>query len=565
MSLLRAVLDSFAGMRVRTRLMLAVVFSTFLLAGAGLYGVTRLIEVREIAYALRGSHAEAYLAVGRLQARLTEVDRFLRGYVITADPQHRARVRRAMGEARVEWARLGTAGYGQVLSDPRWLEKLTDAIKSVEELVAEGLADEATAALDDVIPLLDAGNPALAGAAGAIDSASAASVEDAQRISVAATRTMLLAVLFSLGIALGLGLRMTGAVTAPLGRLRDAMARVAGGEFVTPPDLPYRRGDEIGDLARSFRFMSAQLAELDRLKTELISVIGHDLKTPLNLISGYTELVEEGWYGEMTPEQREMLVSIREQTRLLGRLVNQLTNLSRLESGTFRLQLRPVAPKELRDGLRRAFSVMARQREIDFKVELARSAPAVVEADEEVLYNEVFYNLLSNAFKFTSARGKVVVRFEGGPNELRITVRDTGEGIPPQELPFIFDKFYRVSGNARSEGAGLGLAIVRQVVEAHGGWIRAESEPGDGDAGRGFVYRQIGMLPAGSPSRGGMRNEPCPVVIQEMNRAEAAAAEGNGFAGDALKKLAFIEAGNNSLTDSQHGLEVIRLGFEVID
>src|SRR5690606_26222171 len=125
----------------------------------------------------------------------------------------------------------------------------------------------------------------------------------------------------------------TTALTSPLRRVRSAMAEVAAGSFESPESLPYVRRDEIGDLARSFRAMTEKLAELDRVKAEFVSVASHELKTPLNVIAGYADLLSQDVYGPVSERQRPVLDTIREQTHAVARQVDQLLSISRIEAG----------------------------------------------------------------------------------------------------------------------------------------------------------------------------------------------------------------------------------------
>jgi signal transduction histidine kinase len=249
---------------------------------------------------------------------------------------------------------------------------------------------------------------------------------------------------------------------------------------VVPENLPYDRHDELGDLSRSFRSMTQRLAELDRLKAEFIGIATHELKTPLNVISGYAELIEESIYGPVTEQQKQVLGSIREQTRVLARMVNQLLDISRLEAGGFRLEMEQVDTGDMFAAIQRTFEPLARQKKIQFVVTVDPDVPKWISGDGDRLRDQVIGNLLSNAFKFTREGGRIQVRTWAEDNALRVAVEDTGVGIPEDELPHIFDKWHQVAGEARNKGAGLGLNIAHEIIEAHGGTISVESTAGKG-------------------------------------------------------------------------------------
>lgn len=467
-------------MTLRAKLLLTMWAIACLVAAPAIYGISRLSALKDIAAELRGRHAEAFLAVGRLQASLAALDRYQRSYIVVATPELRERVRQSLADARMELDQLNRAGYRATTGEIETrLAALEDAARQIEALVEEYRIEEATIYFDDVKPVITSAEAALEPIARTIDQRSHSAVENAERISGTATGATLVALLITLSVAIALALWVTGALVAPLHKLRAATGAVAGGSLVAPPDLPYDRSDEIGDLSRSFGSMTQRLAELDKLKAEFVSIASHELKTPINVIGGYAELLEDGIYGEITPGQREVLGAIREQTRNLGALVHQLLDLSRLESGSFPITVEEVAVTPFFKETERAFRALAVQKRIQFTVEIDSSTPATVMIDPNLVRNEVLGNLLSNAFKFTPEGGKIGIKVSAG-DSLRVSVTDTGIGIPNQELPHIFDKYYQVGNHDRAKGAGLGLAIAREVIEAHGGRILAESEPGKG-------------------------------------------------------------------------------------
>jgi signal transduction histidine kinase len=187
--------------------------------------------------------------------------------------------------------------------------------------------------------------------------------------------------------------------------------------------------------------MVQQLAELDKLKAEFVSVASHELKTPINVIIGYLQLLEEGVYGGLTPKQQAIHKTLDVQANTLLRLVKQLLDISRFEAGGGRQELRQVRLDSLRKELESAFHVLAVQREIDFCVEEKDGLPDEVYWDLDRI-NEVLGNLLSNAFKFTPHGGSVMLTLTVG-GRVRMEVRDTGAGISAEQLPHIFESSIR--------------------------------------------------------------------------------------------------------------------------
>jgi two-component system, OmpR family, sensor histidine kinase ResE len=259
------------------------------------------------------------------------------------------------------------------------------------------------------------------------------------------------------------------------------MSQVADGDFTAKLAISASRQDEFGRLAASFQEMTRQLAELDKLKAEFVSVASHELKTPINVILGYAQLLGEELYGPLTPKQRQVAQVLENQTKQLSRLVKQLLDITRFEAGGGKLDVRPVELTRFFDQLEEAFQVLADQRGVRFHVSRHDGLPETVHWDADRI-NEVLGNLLSNAFKFTSEEGEVELTVLPTDHSVQMEVRDTGAGIAPNQVPRIFDKFYQADNQRASTkgGSGLGLSIAREIVEAHNGTISVESTPGVG-------------------------------------------------------------------------------------
>ena len=183
----------------------------------------------------------------------------------------------------------------------------------------------------------------------------------------------------------------------------------------------------------------------------------------------------------MTERQREIAATLVSQTQQLSRLIRQLLDVSRFDAGGGKLETRPIVLSEFLDDLERAFRVLALQREVNFEVKSDRDIPHEVLWDP-VRINEVLGNLLSNAFKFTNKGGRVSLTVGREGDHVRMSVSDTGAGIPRDQLPHIFEKFYQADTQAplALRGAGLGLAIAKSIVTAHNGGIEVESRVGVG-------------------------------------------------------------------------------------
>ncbi len=282
-------------------------------------------------------------------------------------------------------------------------------------------------------------------------------------------------------LALLIAIWLARSIGRPVAELDYGMRAVAEGQFDYPLKLGGNGRDEFGRLARSFRSMATQLTELDRLRAEFLSVASHELRTPINVIQGYVQLLEEETYGPLSPAQRDVLRTLDAQTESLGRLVGQLLDVGRYDAGGGKLELNAVDLGRFVQRLDDTFRILALQKGVEFVVERGVRLPARVLWDEDRM-NEVLGNLLSNAFKFTDRGGRVtlVIRSEG--DRVHMQVRDTGAGIPASQLQFIFEKFYQADNQNRSalKGVGLGLAIAKGIVTAHGGTIGVESTVGKG-------------------------------------------------------------------------------------
>jgi signal transduction histidine kinase len=471
-------------MTIRTRLLGAFAAVTVLFGLPLLYGIARLQDVRAIATTLQGSHAEAYAALGQLRAFAAEFDRHARSYVITPDPVFRSRLAAALARGGRSRDRLAGAGFSELAAKTGvWLDSLDATTVRLETLVERGRVDEATEWLGTGV------QPALAQLYRTVDenqvavtTASGEAAAQAREISARTIRAAIGSALLVLALAAGVVWWAVAAVSRPLRRLKTSTASVARGAFVAPADLPYARDDEIGDLSRSFRSMTERLAELDRLRADFLNVVSHDLKAPLNLINGYAELIEEDAPADLPRESRRLLVQIREHARTLTERVNRLLSIGRLEARAYPVHPEPLPVPPLFHSVRRAYEPQARRQNLTFLVNIEPSAPPFVLVDPECFHHEVIGNLLGNAFKYTPGGGRVTLRVwgEGAPRALHFCVEDTGPGIPPADLPHVFDKYYQAGRHASLEGSGLGLAIARELVEVQGGTIAIPRSTADG-------------------------------------------------------------------------------------
>jgi two-component system phosphate regulon sensor histidine kinase PhoR len=236
--------------------------------------------------------------------------------------------------------------------------------------------------------------------------------------------------------------------------------------LLTRPDADHRHADE---------------KELSEMKNQFVSMVSHELRTPLASIKAYVEMLIDGEAVD-AGTQREFYEVIQNEANRLGRLIDNILNISRIESGLARINRKP---HELGGILREAVGVIAphaTQKRITIEHRVEPEQYPIV-ADRDMLYQAVL-NLLSNAVKYTPEGGSIALQTSADPERGNVLIRiiDTGVGIPPKDLPFIFDKFYRAEANKRiAPGTGLGLSLVRHIVETvHGGRVSVESHVGCG-------------------------------------------------------------------------------------
>lgn len=416
------------------------------------------------------------------------------------DPMSLIRMRAAttaLGFAADSMATFGLTAQANIVRDAA--RELTAGAETVYALAGAGSAVEAESASDArVRPAITKLDLAVHEAERAVQARThetvrlaSASAQDARRLSALA-----------LGLALAAGAAiaffLARSISQPVAELERGMRTVADGEFDHVLSLNASRADEFGRLAVSFKTMTTQLGELDRMKSEFVSIATHELKTPINVIIGYVQLLEEGIYGPLDGRQTDACRTVARQARSLDRLVRRLLDVSRFEAGSVTLDVGQVNPALLAEDVRADFGVMAEQRGIVLDVQVAPGTPTLVAWDADRV-GEVIGNLISNALNFTEPGGRVTVLAERGASEgVRLRVSDTGVGISPDQLPHVFEKFYQARNQvaARAKGTGLGLAIVKEIVEAHGGTISAQSVIGQGTEFTIELPRQAPTTPA---------------------------------------------------------------------
>lgn len=470
-------------MTLRSRLAIGLAAIAIILVVPLFLAVRALERLQADAHALRDREFAASLLIGRLREGLNDVRQRENALAIVHDGASRDAMAAAVRHLAALTDSLERYDLDESARDVRGAVDSIEAYAPQEyeaALAGQGHAAD-TISARFLAPALQKADHAVLIAEGALRRRTQQRVEEATDEMSSAEHISLVAFLLAAIVAAAIAVWLALSISRPVTELELGMRAVADGDFDHRLRISATRTDEFGRLAESFDDMARQLAELDRLKAEFVSVASHELKTPVNVIMGYLELLQEGVYGPLTEKQHEILDTIANQSKGLARLTKQLLDVSRFEAGGSKLEPRRMQLGKLLDDLESAFNVLALQRQVHFAVVRRPGVPDEVVWDPDRI-NEVLGNLLSNAFKFTERGGEVELTVERVDGAVQMEVRDSGAGIPEAQLPHIFEKFYQADNQAAAAhaGTGLGLAIAKQIVDAHRGTIHCESTPGVG-------------------------------------------------------------------------------------
>jgi signal transduction histidine kinase len=306
---------------------------------------------------------------------------------------------------------------------------------------------------------------------------------------------LLTMLLFASLLAVGFSLYGATPLARRIDQLRRGAALLAGGDLGAKVQVEGR--DELTRLAEDFNRMAQELQEAaarereaERARRDLIAAVSHDLRTPLASTRALIEAVADG-VVEDPGMQARYLASARSELEKLGRLVDDLFELSRIDAGALRLNLEEASLRDLISDTLSGFRHQAQSKGVRLVGEVSDGVDPVLANPPRL--QRVLYNLVSNALRHTPADGTIVLRAEPHESLVRVEVSDTGEGITPEDLPRVFERSFRGERSRTRagtwDGAGLGLAIARGLIEAHGGEISVESRPGHGSRFR-FTLRR---------------------------------------------------------------------------
>ncbi|MBN2186242.1 MAG: HAMP domain-containing protein [Dehalococcoidia bacterium] len=280
--------------------------------------------------------------------------------------------------------------------------------------------------------------------------------------------------LVAVGIAVAITFFLSRRILAPVKALTSAAKRLGSGDFSQRVQVKDR--GELGELASTFNSMASNLERAEQLRRNMVADVAHELRTPLSNVRGYLEAVHDG----VIKPDADTIRSLDEEAMLLSRLVNDLQELGLAEAGELKLARQPESITELIKQTAAIAQAQVAAKEISVSIDLPDKLPLVnIDAPR---ISQVLRNLLENAVTHTFQGGVIEMTAREQDNYIEVAVSDTGEGIPAEDLPNIFERFYRVDkSRARATGgSGLGLTIAKRLVETHGGKIEAVSEIGKG-------------------------------------------------------------------------------------
>jgi signal transduction histidine kinase len=287
-------------------------------------------------------------------------------------------------------------------------------------------------------------------------------------------QALIIGTLVALFIALLIGIVLARTLTRPVRELTTALHAIARGDLRQA--VRVRSRDELGELAAAFNRMSAELEVANQARRQMTADIAHELRTPVTVIAGYLEALRDG----ALPPTAERFAILYDEAHHLQGLIEDLRTLSLTDAGELVLQRKEIAPRALLQRIAEVYRHQAEQQGVTLTVVAPDALPAVsVDVDRMV---QVLSNLVGNALRYTPAGGGVTLAVGRAPQGTILTVRDSGQGIAPDALPHVFDRFYRADrARAQAEGeSGLGLSIAKALVEAHGGTLAVASQPGKG-------------------------------------------------------------------------------------
>lgn len=298
-------------------------------------------------------------------------------------------------------------------------------------------------------------------------------VRDIKRAQGPALRILFISGIISFLIASIAGFYLALRLARPIEKLKVAARNMGRGLFLQ--NVPVAVGDEIGELTHAFNMMSATVDKAYSLEREFASNVSHELKTPLTSIEGFSKVLLDGQVND-EEQRRKYLKIIYTESRRVSKLVNDLLSLARIDTGSFKLQQADIDTKVLLSNIYDKFLPFTEGKGLALNM----STDGFIFKGDEAVVEQVIGNLVENAIKYTGESGSVNVSAEVAGRNICFMVKDTGVGIPPEDQPKIFERFYRAGTSGSAKGAGLGLSVCQALVKFLGGTIEVFSLPGKG-------------------------------------------------------------------------------------
>ncbi len=287
------------------------------------------------------------------------------------------------------------------------------------------------------------------------------------------------AALAALVLGVALSYFITRSLTRPITKISRAVGKFAKGELDSRVDISRR--DELGDLARAFNSMAEDLSQLEMLRRGFVANVSHELRSPMTSMQGYVQGMLD---GTIPPEEHSKYLGVvLSETKRLNKLISELLDLSRIESGKFPLKYQKFDANELIARIMFQYEGRIEEKHISVDIDF-RQQQCMVWADPDRI-SQVVVNLIDNAVKFLHDGGSLTVWTHIDEEHAIVTIKDDGPGIAADDLPYIFDRFYKADKAHSGRGTGLGLSIVKKILEQHGQDIRCNSTPGHGTA---FIF-----------------------------------------------------------------------------
>lgn len=294
-----------------------------------------------------------------------------------------------------------------------------------------------------------------------------------QMFLTAVHRYLLWATIAALALAFIISYFLIRRVLRPLSQMHAITREVAAGNFSARVDVTSQ--DEVGELGIAFNRMADSLEQVEKLRKTMVADVAHELRTPLTNLRGYLEALND----EVLPPSRETFTMLQEEIMRLVGLVENLQQLARADAARAFLKREKLSLGEVADQILSLYHLQFQEKKISIEKSIVPEAEFVM-ADRDKLLQAI-RNLVENAWKYTPKNGRIAVTTERVPGAVKLTIANSGPGIKDSDLPFIFERFFRADRSRARDGggAGIGLAIVRELIEAHGGNVGAESRDGE--------------------------------------------------------------------------------------